>query len=322
MRKPDIEPLSERQWSRVERELFARIEQEAAEPAAAQARGEELPRWRAARVAAALVLAGAAAAIGGGVAMRWVTPGAPTHEVAASPSRITTDAAGSHLNVGEATLDVGPQSTVSVRGDDAHGVTLVVQRGRVECEVPPRHGRPPFAVEAGDVMVRVIGTHFAVTRGASSTEVDVQRGVVQVTEGAERVDVHAGETWPAASRRPPLSAPAVPAPAPSPATATRDSTPSAPSGASAVSPGSPNPRDRYTAASRLEATRPDQAIAIYQELAAKGGPWGMNALFAEGRLEADRGHTDDARRLLGEYLSQYPSGPNAEDARQLVQRLR
>jgi hypothetical protein len=322
MPKPDIEPLSERQWSRIERDLFARVEQRAIEPAAAQTRGDAPPRWRTARVAVALVLAGAAAAIGGGVAVRWVTSAAPAHEVVASPSRITTDSAGSHLNVGEATLDVGPQSAVSVRGDDAHGVTLVLERGRVECEVPPRQGRPPFAVEAGDVVVRVVGTHFAVTRGVSSTEVEVQRGVVQITEGAERVDVHAGETWPAASPRPPLSAPAVQAPAPSPAAPTHDPTPSAPSGAAAVSTSSPNPRDRYAAASRLEATRPDQAIAIYQELAAKGGPWGMNALFAEGRLEADRGYPDDARRRLGEYLLRYPSGPNADDARQLVQRLR
>jgi hypothetical protein len=168
-------------------------------------------------------------------------------------------------------------------------------------------------VEAGTVVVRVIGTHFAVTRGVSSTEVDVQRGVVQVTEGAEQVDVHAGERWPAVAPSPP--APASPPPP-------RDSTPAGSGGPSAVSASSTSARERYAAASRLEATRPDQAIAIYQDLAAKGGPWGMNALFAEGRLEADRGHTDDARRLLGEYLSRYSSGPNADDARQLVQRLR
>jgi hypothetical protein len=225
------------------------------------------------------------------------------------------------VNVGEATLDVGPQSAVSVRGDDAHGVTVVLERGRVECEVPPRHGRPPFAVQAGDVTVRVIGTHFGVTRDASTTAVDVQHGVVHVTAGTEQVDVHAGETWPAVAPNGPPSALAertAGSPIVAPA---KDSTANAPNvwGASVNAPGT---RDRYAAASRLEATRPDDAIAIYRELAAKGGPWGMNALFAEGRLEADRGYTDDARRLLGEYLSRYPSGPNADDAKQLLQRLR
>ncbi len=308
MGKPDIEPLNDRQWSRVERDLFARVAQGAADPVAPPASAEAPSRWR---PAAVLVLAGAAAAIGGGLALRSVTEQAPGQEVVAWPSRITTDAAASHVNVGEATLDVGPQSTVTVRGDDARGVTVVLERGRVECEVPPRRGRPPFAVEAGDVVVRVVGTHFAVTRGASSVEVGVQRGVVQVTEGAQRVDVHAGETWPS----PPETALAAPSPAP-------DSTASAPGGAAAVPASSPSARDRYATASRLEASRPDQAIAIYQELAAKGGPWGMNALFAEGRLEVERGHREQARRLLDEYLTRYPSGPNANDARQLEQRLR
>ena len=61
-------------------------------------------------------------------------------------------------------------------------MTVVLERGRVECEVPPRNDRPPFSVEAGDVTVRVVGTHFSVARsGSKDVEVDVQRGVVQVT---------------------------------------------------------------------------------------------------------------------------------------------
>ncbi len=311
MGKPDIEPLNERQWSRIERDLFARVAQGAADPVPPPVSAEAPSQWSLARAAVVLVLAGAAAAIGGGLALRSVTERAPVQEVASAPSRITTDAAASHVNVGEATLDVGPQSMVTVRGDDARGVTVVLERGRVECEVPPRRGRPPFAVEAGDVVVRVVGTHFAVTRGASSVEVGVQRGVVQVTEGAERVDVHAGEIWP----EPPPAALAAPSSAP-------DSTATAPSGTAPAPASSPSARDRYAAASRLEASHPEQAVAIYQELAAKGGPWGMNALFAEGRLAVDRGRSDEARRLLDEYLSRYPSGPNANDARQLEQRLR
>ena len=80
--------------------------------------------------------------------------------------------------------------------------------------------------------------------------------------------------------------------------------------------------DRYNEAAQLEGRRPDEALAIYRDLASGSGPWAMNALFAEGRLQADRGLTDDAQRLLSDYLSRYPQGPNADDARRLLDRIR
>jgi TolA-binding protein len=83
-----------------------------------------------------------------------------------------------------------------------------------------------------------------------------------------------------------------------------------------------SPRARYEAASRLEATDPDAALAQYRELAQKGGGWGQNALFAAGRLDADRGDRDEARRLLHQYVSLYPAGANANDARELLNRMR
>jgi hypothetical protein len=324
MGRLDIEPLSERQWARVERELFDRVDQSAsnAGPQAQQAHHEGPGAWR---TAVALMLAGAAAALGG--AATWHVVGAQRRE-AAAPSRITTDAAASHVNVGESTLQVAPRSTIAVFGDDTHGVTVMLERGRVECEIPPRRGRPPFAVEAGDVAVRVVGTHFGVTRAAADVEVDVQRGVVEVVEGGRRVDVHAGETWPPRAPLPgSTSVAAEPVPMPAPATPPGESTlPAAPAvvGPAASQPvvGPQSARERFESASRLEASHPDAAIAIYKELANKGGPWGVNALFAQGRLEADRGHVAEAHRLLGEYLARYPAGPNAEDARQLDQRLR
>jgi hypothetical protein len=314
MRKPKIEPLGEQRWARIERELFDRVASARASSDASSTRGRtediRAVRWFA---TTALVLAGAAAAIGGGVAWRVLDPSARKAVATVGPSRISTDAAGSHVNVGEAILDVSPQSELAVSGDDARGVTVVLERGRIECEVPPRHGRPPFIVEAGDVIVRVVGTHFSVGRGVSNIQVAVQHGLVQVTDGLQRVDVRAGETWPA----PALSAPAAVV------SATASTPPVAPPSPAEISPSiAPSSREVYESASRLEASRPDLAIATYRELAAKGGPWGMNALYAQGRLEADRGHVSEAMRLLDVYLARYPSGPNANDARQLLERLR
>jgi hypothetical protein len=303
-KKLDVEPLGEQRWARIERELFERVDAGESVPQSASVqRVQATPRWR---MAAALMLAGAAAAVLGAGAWHVIT--APPRVATVVPSRITTEATESSVSVGEARLDVAPQSAVSVSGDDAHGLTVFLERGRVECEVPPRAGRPPFSVQAGDVLVQVVGTHFAVARTDADVQVDVQRGVVQVTAAGRRSDVAAGEHWPAMVDR-----------------ASETPTASAPTQQPAVQPSSsappPSPREVYESASRLEASRPDIAVSMYRELAARGGPWGMNALFAEGRLQADRGHVTEARRVLQEYLARYPSGPNADDARQLLDRL-
>ena len=156
---------------------------------------------------------------------------------------------------------------------------------------------------------------------------DVERGQVEVTSNGERSLVSAGAHWPVVARD--LAAPSLrprrrrqprrcarAAPGRSAPVETR-ATPAPTRAAAGLSP-----REQYEAASKLEAQQPAAAIALYRELVRQGGAWGENALFAAGRLEADRGDHDDARRLLGEYLARYPAGPNANDARQLLDRLR
>ncbi|HUS65572.1 MAG TPA: hypothetical protein VMZ28_13570, partial [Kofleriaceae bacterium] len=69
-------------------------------------------------------------------------------------------------------------------------------------------------------------------------------------------------------------------------------------------------------------SRPGEALAIYERLAAGGGKWAPTALFAQGSLESDLGHKDRARRLLAEYLRRFPNGVNASVARQLLTKLR
>ena len=315
--KLDIDPLSDARWTRIERSVLADAEHLARPPASGRASKADArsTRWRG---AAALVLAGAAAAVVGGVAVRtFLMPAAPV----ATASRVITDAKGSHIRVGASELDVSPRSAVVVSGDDTQGILVVVDRGEVECEVAPRLERPPFTVLAGDVRVVVVGTHFIVRRDGDSASVEVMRGIVDVSSPGEHVVLHPGERWPSSSvdappaalAEPPTGANAPPAP---PSFVGAPPTTLAPPAAAA-----PSPRERYQSAAKLEASEPDRAIAIYRELARGGGAWAMNALFAQARLEADRGNRAESRRLLGDYLARYPRGPNADDAHRLLDRM-
>jgi hypothetical protein len=312
--KIEIEPLSEARWARVERAVLeAGVARPVEERLVAR---DPTPRWRLS--AGLLVLAGALAAIAGGLAWRALQP-----EARGGATRVETAANGSRVEFGESTIDVGPASAVRLAGDDSHGVVVTLDSGRVECDVTPRRGRPPFFVEAGSVEVRVVGTHFVVARTGNSVAVDVERGQVEVTSNGERSLVSAGSHWPVAP---------APTPGPSPAAAPADapvresiagrSAPVETRAAPVRAAAGLSPREQYEAASKLEAQQPAAALGLYRELVRQGGAWGENALFAAGRLEADRGDHDDARRLLGEYLARYPAGPNANDARQLLDRLR
>jgi hypothetical protein len=326
-KKIDIEPLGEGRWARIERTVFNADLDRIDEQRDRAAPGEAAPafRWRA---GAALVLAGALAAAFGAGTWRLLSS-SNTGPVA---TRVETASHGSRIEVGESTVDVAPESAVRVTGDDVHGVSVLLESGRVECDVPPRKGRPAFLVEACGVEVRVVGTHFSVACGHGAISVDVQRGQVEVISGPEHAFVPAGAHWPL----PPPDVPATTA-APPAAPTTAASHPksrldrpmSRAVGAethvstSAAKPSASNTaQEQYEAASKLEATQQEEAVSLYRDLAKRGGPWGMNALYAEGRLEADRAHRDDAQRLLQEYLARYPAGPNAEDARRLLERLR
>jgi len=81
-------------------------------------------------------------------------------------------------------------------------------------------------------------------------------------------------------------------------------------------------RALFESAARLESSHPGTSLAQYGELARGTDPWAANALFAAGRLEADRGMQEAARRTLEEYLTRFPRGANAADARDLLNRLK
>ena len=80
-----------------------------------------------------------------------------------------------------------------VRESD-HEVRLELRAGAAFFDVVRRPERL-FAVEAGAVEVRVVGTAFRVARIGERVEVEVQRGAVDVRRGGELVRLGPGQSW-------------------------------------------------------------------------------------------------------------------------------
>ncbi len=344
----EVEPCGDARWARIERDLFAKLD---AMPAAELgvplsplvddllARGSVPPSRYLPWVAAAASMAAVAAAF---TVVAFVRPGAWTRGT--NPVTLTTTDTPLQFLVGELSLVMTPRSLIVVKGDDDHGVNVALDQGTVTCEVAPRRGRPAFHVDAGDVHVRVIGTLFTVARDASSTWVSVTHGTVEVTSKGTVTVLHDGERWPAAATpagsvagsavAAVTAAPSkarvrhggeAPAPWDEPPTDFADPVPLTPEAADSAPTPSAEPRDpaqdAFESAARTERAQPDEAAAAYRQLAAGDSKWAPNALFALGRLEADRGHTPEAIRLLRSYLARYPHGANATDARVLLRNL-
>ncbi len=307
--RPPIEPLSDVAWSRIERAVWSELDAEPA-PVATPVRRS----WRAAWIGGALAAAALiAVVVVRGAGDRAAGPGD-------GPSRIVTAEGATDLTFGDAQIRVAPRSAVVLAGTAEAGATIVIERGAVTFAVAPRVDRPPFVVHAGEVTVRVIGTRFGVERHDERARVWVDEGVVLVGAPGEHVTLHAGEQWPTAT----AAITPVPAPLPSPgaAGAPRADEPEAPA---APRPDHPrpvtDPARLFAAASALEASDPVAALAAYRALARGTGAWAANALYAAGRLAAERGDTARARADLTAYLRRFPRGANASDAQQLLAHL-
>lgn len=97
-------------------------------------------------------------------------------------------------------VELAAESAVRVGGDQTSAVSLQLSRGQLTCDVVHREGRR-FAVVAGDVEVRVVGTKFSVKTSSGPSprvEVAVVRGVVEI-ESRRRpgivARVAAGQSW-------------------------------------------------------------------------------------------------------------------------------
>lgn len=241
--------------------------------------------------------------------------------VSGEPSIVVTPVGGSsRFTVGDAIIDTGGDTSVEVQ-KSGDGVTLVLQRGTVDCDVAPREGRPPFRVIGGNVHVEVVGTRFAVTRVGDGARVDVTRGKVHVRAPQGERFLTPGETWTPAANTAAVT-PSVPAdqerknpsesdPASSPS-ADDDPRPTPPTTAP-IPEGSPRPttREAFAAAQRLEARDPQRAAKVYRVIANGRDAWAALALYSLAELHA--GDVATSLRELDELARRFPNAANAED---------
>ena len=167
----EVEPLDEARWAKIEENVLAEVVRTAPEPRAPSAdESGSKPRVIRARIAAATFgfVAMAALVL---LLLRTFAPTGPTaNGSGVAPLHVASGDSASHATIGSAELEIGPRTEVVATGDDGRGIVVVLERGSVTFEVPPRAGRPPFVVQAGDVGVRVVGTRFRVDR-------DLDRGL-------------------------------------------------------------------------------------------------------------------------------------------------
>jgi hypothetical protein len=337
LKRPPVEPLSRPAWDRVEAGVFARLDrgehllpsidtdaQVFGQPSLGQRSFGQASIVHARRWALAGAFAAAAS-----IALFWrfgasQDEAAPNHTVAQAPvevsapraprheARIVSTDAPTETTLGEAAITLAAHSDVAVAGSDADGWLVRLDAGQVDCKVAPRRGRPPFVVQAGDTKVSVVGTRFTVTRSGSAARVSVSEGHVQVDSGSTHVLLGPGESWPSQPEAAPALEPIEPEPSDEPQRVEPVG------GKRSTYVVTPRAQQRFERAARLEAKDPKAALSIYQQLARGKGPWAANALYAQARLELERGRPQKAEPLLRRYLERHPQGMNAGDVRKLL----
>jgi hypothetical protein len=263
------------------------------------------------------MFAGLGAAVAAAVILVVMTKGEAVAPVAedTTPSRIVTPVGGeSQFTVGDAVILAASDTSVDVKRAPDGGITLVVARGAVDCDVAPRNHRPPFHVIAGDVSVEVVGTRFTVAR-TPSPRVDVVRGKVRVRATGGTWLLSAGDSW-----TPPVSgsgveqvvaeAPAAPAPAPEPAIEIDPTV--APTRNSPAPTPTVSPHAQYQMAQKLEATDTARAAKMYRAVASSKDAWAAPALFGLAELEA-KANATLALADCNEYLRRFSTSAQAED---------
>lgn len=321
---PPVEKLSDVEWARLERGLWAKLDN--APPASAPEPDEPRRRWWLLAIPAV-----AAAAI----AIVVTRPSAPTPEKGVETADVRIVAPGSASTTAtfdDAHIELAPAAAVVMRRDKP---ITVLERGAAWFSVAPRIDRPAFTVVAGDTTVRVLGTRFHVARVGERVDVEVDHGRVEVQFRDRVVTLGAKQTWTsdAPERVSLLDAPKPviedPVEEPKPAVVDPKPVKKVDPPVQKVDPKPPDKppvtsvdpdQTKFEQLAILEKTNPQAALTGYMELAQRRGKWSPNALYAAARLAADR-RDPLAATLLEGYLKRYPNGANASDARALLARI-
>ncbi|MFO0679286.1 MAG: FecR family protein [Polyangiaceae bacterium] len=137
------------------------------------------------------------------VAELRTTTGAP---LAAETFDVRDDEASRTVALGDGSKVVAsPGTTLVPVANDATALRFRMDRGSAVFDVRPG-GPRSWTIAAGSSEVRVLGTRFTVARSGTHVHVDVERGVVSVTDpridggrrvlvAGESVDVDDGATW-------------------------------------------------------------------------------------------------------------------------------
>lgn len=278
-----------------------------------------------------------------------ISPAAPASSVAggqllgdgivlAVGSEVPDDAAlhtedGARLVLPAAEVELAADTTIRwARAQHA----LLLDHGRIDVQADPR-AATRLRVVTKKFTVEVTGTIFHVT----TREVSVARGSVRVlgADGTLLVaSLTAGESWSLPAERPPLASGSALAPPPTtpPIRAetwlararkafTAGDCTSAEHHADAALDAGPTrgqaAEARTTLAECAQASgRVDEAVRRYEAIASRFAdlPAGATALIASARLEDARGNARAARAMFRRYLTQYPDGPFADDARRYL----
>lgn len=205
-------------------------------------------------------------------------------------------------------LKLDPKSRAEVSDETPSAVKLVLERGRVDCDVTHRAGRS-FVVVASGVEVHVIGTHFSVAtehnEDSVRVEVRVERGAVEVRSAGQPAEVsrvEAGRSWSRVTRTG-----ALPSPSPSSeAAAASEEASEQGQGSAASARASAEPSRAPSPSPGASATRVSDARELLEQ---------ASGLWREGRVR-------EAAQAYQSLLSTYPRDPRAGLAAFELGRLR
>lgn len=110
--------------------------------------------------------------------------------------RLSASAEGRTLRFAEGSrIRMAPRSELSVLSNDGSNLVFSLRHGKANFSVTPG-GPRRWTVDAGSVIVRVVGTVFSVDRDASGTRVSVSEGIVEVSGAipGENVRLRAGQS--------------------------------------------------------------------------------------------------------------------------------